>query len=188
MTMLRSRFEWVILFVIVLLLGGAWIIDSRENAREPQNFLLTEAPIVGHLAPDFIAQTSDGESYALSDFIDQEGGSGRPVVLNFWASWCGPCRMEMPAFERVSLAYADRAKILGVNQAESAETIERFAKTTGVSYPLLVDEDWVVNNKYGVSNLPTTIFIDGDGVIREVFVGTMNQAVLEDKLNALLPE
>ncbi len=185
--MLNSRLEWVILFLIVLLLGGAWIIDSREDAGDPQNFLLTEAPIVGHIAPDFAAQTPTGESFALSDHIDVEGGDGRPVVLNFWASWCGPCRMEMPAFERANLAYADQVEIVGINQAESAETITRFAQTTGVSYPLLVDEDWVVNNKYGVSNLPTTIFVGADGVIREVFVGTMNQAVLEDKINAMLP-
>jgi thiol-disulfide isomerase/thioredoxin len=184
--MLKSRFEWAILLLIVLLVGGAWIIDSRETVSDPKNFLLTEAPLVGHLAPDFSAKTPANESHALSDHIDRDGGNGRPVVLNFWASWCGPCRMEMPAFERASLKYADQAAILGINQAESSETIQRFAQNTGVTYPLLVDEDWVVNNKYGVSNLPTTIFVDADGVIREVFVGTMNQAVLEDKINSLL--
>lgn len=186
--MLKSRLEWIVLLLIILLVGGAWIVDSREETSEPKNFLLTEAPLVGHLAPDFTAQTPDNVSYALSDYVDREGDNGRPVVLNFWASWCGPCRMEMPAFERVSLKYADRAAILGVNQAESTETIERFAQTAGVSYPLLVDENWTVNNKYGISNLPTTVFIDADGVIREVFVGTMNQAVLEDKVNSLLQQ
>lgn len=188
MTILKSRFEWAIVILIVLLMGGAWIVESRESGVEPKNFLLTEAPLVGHLAPDFSAQTPANESYALGDYIDREGENGRPLVLNFWASWCGPCRMEMPAFERASLKYADRAGVLGINQAESAETIERFAQTTGVTYPLLVDEDWTINNKYGVSNLPTTIFVDAQGVIREVFVGTMNQAVLEDKINSLLQE
>jgi thiol-disulfide isomerase/thioredoxin len=186
--MMNSRFEWAIIFLIVLLLGGAWIVESRESNIEPKNFLLTEAPLVGHLAPDFTAQTTDNETYALKEYIASEGENGRPVVLNFWASWCGPCRMEMPAFDRASLKFADRAAILGINQAESAETIKRFAQTTGVTYPLLVDEDQNINNKYAVLNLPTTIFIDGEGVIREVFVGTMNQAVLEDKINALLEE
>jgi cytochrome c biogenesis protein CcmG/thiol:disulfide interchange protein DsbE len=186
--MRNSRFEWAIIFLIVLLLGGSWIIQSRESNIEPKNFLLTEAPLVGHLAPDFTAQTTSGETYALNDIIDREGENGRPVVLNFWASWCGPCRIEMPAFERASLKYADRAAVLGVNQAESAETIERFAQTTGVTYPLLVDEDQKINYKYAVTNLPTTIFVDAQGMIREVFVGTMNQAVLEDKINGLLEE
>jgi cytochrome c biogenesis protein CcmG, thiol:disulfide interchange protein DsbE len=185
--MLNTRFEWAIVFLVVLLIGGAWIIDSRDEVSEPQNFLLTEAPIVGHLAPDFTTQTTANESYSLSSYVDRDDlGTGQPVVLNFWASWCGPCRMEMPAFDNVSRKYAGRAAILGINQAESAETIERFGLSTGVSYPLLVDEDWTVNRQYGVTNLPTTIFVDGDGVIREVFVGTMNQAVLEDKLNGLL--
>jgi cytochrome c biogenesis protein CcmG/thiol:disulfide interchange protein DsbE len=186
--MMNSRFEWAIIFLIVLLLGGAWIIESRESNIEPKNFLLTEAPLVGHLAPEFTAQTTDDKTYALSEYIDREGENGRPVVLNFWASWCGPCRMEMPAFERANLKFAGRAAVLGVNQAESADTIKRFAQTTGVTYPLLVDEDQKINNKYAVLNLPTTIFIDGEGVIREVFVGTINQAVLEDKIKALLEE
>ncbi len=186
--MFRSRLEWSILILIVLLLGGAWILDSREPVVEPKNFLLTEAPIVGNLAPDFSAQTASNQTYTLTDYVDRESGDGQPVVLNFWASWCGPCRIEMPAFERVSLKYADRATILGVNQAESAETVQRFAQTTGVNYPLLVDEDLTVNRTYDVSNLPTTIFVDADGVIREVFVGNMNQAVLEDKLNTLLQQ
>ncbi len=184
--MIKSRFEWSILILITLLLGGAWIIDSREEITEPKNFLLTEAPLVGHLAPKFTAYTADDEAYSLSDFVDRQGEDGQPVVLNFWASWCGPCRMEMPAFERTSLKYAGRAAILGINQAESAETIKRFGQNMAVTYPLLVDEDWTVNNQYGVSNLPTTIFVDAQGVIREVFVGTMNQAVLEDKINSLL--
>lgn len=184
--MLKSRFEWSILIIIVVLLGTAWIFDSRETVKNNQNFLLTEAPIVGHLAPDFTGVTTSGERYTLTDFVDRDGEGGRPVVLNFWASWCGPCRIEMPHFERASLNYDGRATILGINQAESAETVAKFGQTTHVSYPLLVDEDSTINRQYGVANLPTTIFVDANGVIREVFVGTMNQAVLENKIDGLL--
>jgi peroxiredoxin len=77
---------------------------------------------------------------------------------------------------------------LGINQAESAETVAKFGQTTHVTYPLLVDEESTINQQYSVSNLPTTIFVDGSGVIREVFVGTMNQAVLENKINGLLEQ
>lgn len=186
--MLRSRFEWAILIVIVVLLGGAWIVDSRETVVEPENFLLTEAPIVGHLAPEFAALTPDGETIRLADYVDRDGNEGQPVVLNFWATWCGPCRIEMPHFERASLNYDDRAAILGINQAEPADRIATFGQNTRVTYPLLVDEDMTINQQYSVSNLPTTIFVDGRGVIREVFVGTMNQAVLESKIEGLLAE
>lgn len=184
----RNRFEWSILILIVALLGAAWIIESRQPAITSENVLLSEAPLVGYLAPDFTAVSPTGASYSLSDYVDRSGerAQAQAVVLNFWASWCGPCRIEMPYFERVSLAYQGRAVILGVNQAEAADTIAAFQATTGVTYPLLVDDDWVVNNLYGVANLPTTIFIDARGVVREVFVGAMSQAVLEDKLNRLL--
>lgn len=94
----------------------------------------------------------------------------------------------MPHFERVNLKYDGRAAILGINQAESAETIERFGQNAHVTYPLLVDEDGSVNRKYGVSNLPTTIFVDASGIVQEVFVGTMNQAVLENKLDGLFEQ
>jgi thiol-disulfide isomerase/thioredoxin len=186
--MLKSRFEWAILIVIIVLLGAAWIFDSRGRVVQNKNFLLTEAPIVGHYAPDFTGTTVDGENYTLTDFVNREGAGGQPVVLNFWASWCGPCRIEMPHFEKASLNYKGRAAILGVNQAEPAETVARFGQTTQVSYPLLVDEEMRINQKYGVTNLPTTIFVDGQGVIREVFVGTMNQAVLENKIDGLLEQ
>ena len=186
--MLRSRFEWSILIMIVVLLGTAWIFDSRDSVVQPENFLLTEAPIVGHFAPDFTAVTPDGQTYTLTDFVNRDGEDGQPVVLNFWASWCGPCRIEMPHFERASLKYDGRAVIWGVNQAEPAETIAKFGQHAHVTYPLLVDEDWTVNKQYSVSNLPTTIFVDGNGVIREVFVGTMNQAVLENKIDGLLEQ
>ncbi len=184
----KSRFEWIILILIVLLLGGAWIIDSRESITEPKNFLLTEAPIVGHLAPDFTADAPEGDTFTLTDYIDREGSNGMPVVLNFWASWCGPCRIEMPHFENASLNYKGKALILGINQGESAQSIQDFRQVAHVTYPLLVDADWTVNNRYGVANLPTTIFVDGSGVVREVFVGTLNQAVLEDKIDRLLAE
>ena len=186
--MFKSRYEWAIVIVIVILLGGAWILDSRESVVEPENFLLTEAPIVGHLAPDFTAVTPDGQTVTLTDFVDREGSDGQPVVLNFWASWCGPCRIEMPHFEKASLNYNGRAAILGINQAEATETVATFGQNTHVTYPLLVDEDMRINQQYSVSNLPTTIFVDGKGVIREVFVGTMNQAVLENKIDGLLEE
>lgn len=184
--MFKSRFEWSIIFIIVALLGVAWIIDSKESVVEPTNFLLTEAPIVGHLAPIFTGATPDGETFNLDEIIDRQGESGQPLILNFWASWCGPCRIEMPHFERVSLKYDGQAMILGINQGEPAETIAKFGNNTHVTYPLLVDPGNEINRKYGVANLPTTIFIDADGVVQEVFVGTMSQAVLEDKLNALL--
>lgn len=180
--MLRSRYEWAIWIVLAALLGGGWIVLSREEVKETQTLSLTEAPIVGHLAPDFTLPTTASETHTLSDY------RGQPVVLNFWASWCGPCRVEMPFFARTQMKYNGRAAILGVNQGESAATIRDFNTRQPVNYPLLVDEDNDVNLRYTINSLPTTIFIDADGVVREVVVGVVTQAVLEDRLESLLAE
>jgi peroxiredoxin len=180
--MLKNRFEWIIWIVVAALLGGAWIFVSKEEIKEPDILTLTEAPIVGHLAPDFTLQTAVGESYTLSDF------RGQPVVLNFWASWCGPCRVEMPFFERTQLKYNGQAAVIGVNQGEAAETLQEFGVRQNISYPLLVDDDNTVNLSYNVVSLPTTIFIDADGVVEEVIVGIVNQAVLEDRIEGMIAE
>ncbi len=178
--MLRSRFEWIIWIVVAAVLGGAWIFVSKEEVKESSTLTLTEAPIVGHLAPDFTLETAVGESVTLSEF------RGQPVVLNFWASWCGPCRVEMPFFEHAQKKYNGQAAVIGVNQGESADIVQDFGVRQNISYPLLVDDNNDVNLDYNVNSLPTTIFIDPDGVVQEVVVGIVNQAVLEDRIEEMM--
>ena len=180
---MRARLEWLPLITLVTLLGAGWIYLSREAGGDNKPMPLTTAPYIGNLAPDFTLQTHDGRTVTLRDYA---ADGGMPVVLNFWATWCPPCRVEMPYFENVSALYDGRAAILGLNQAESTAIIGDFARAHGLSYPLLVDEDMTVNHLYGVLNLPTTIFIDKNGVVREVLIGTISQAVLEDRIDALL--
>ncbi len=187
--MLKSRFEWIILLVIAGLLGTAWILFSQEDMRRvsaPR--ILTEAPIVGHLAPDFTLETAMGESVNLQEVLAENGAAGQPVVLNFWASWCGPCRVEMPDFQRASMRYNGRVAFLGVNQGEDAATVTNFGNQFNITYPLLVDQSNEINRLYNVRGLPTTIFIDGNGVVREVVVGIISQAVLEDRIQGMLKE
>lgn len=178
--MQRERLEWVALILLTALVGGGWIYLSRDAEAARQPVTLEEAPYVGHTAPDFTLTTLQGETIALADL------RGRPVVLNFWATWCPPCRIEMPYFQRAGEKYADRVAILGVNQAETADIVADFAYKNNLTYPLLLDEDLTVNHRYAVLNLPTTIFIDAEGVVREVIVGTINQGVLEDRIEKLL--
>jgi cytochrome c biogenesis protein CcmG/thiol:disulfide interchange protein DsbE len=185
--MIKTRFEWTIVMVMAALLGTAWIIVSREPVMESSGpITLTAAPIVGHPAPDFTLATPIGESVTLSEMVN--GARGQPVVLNFWASWCAPCRIEMPHFQNVSLKYNGRAAILGVNQGESASTVTDFGHEFGITYPLLVDDDNEISQLYNINSLPTTIFIDASGVVREVVIGVVNQGVLEDRIENLLAE
>ncbi len=166
--------------MVAVLVGGAWIFVSKEEVKEPNILTLTEAPIVGHLAPDFTLQTPIGETVTLSEL------RGQPVVLNFWASWCGPCRVEMPFFQRTQMKYNGKTAVIGVNQGESANIVQEFGVRQAISYPLLVDDDNTVNLAYNIHSLPTTIFIDPDGVVQEVIVGIVNQAVLEDRIEGMM--
>ncbi len=180
---MRERVEWLAIIVLAGFLGAGWIYVSRETNADAGPSPLTTAPYVGNLAPDFTLQTVDGRSVTLRDYT---ADGGTPVVLNFWATWCPPCRVEMPFFENVNDLYAGDVAVLGLNQAESAAVIADYARDHGLTYPLLVDDDMKVNNLYGVLNLPTTIFIDKNGVVREVLIGTISQGVLEDRIADLL--
>lgn len=180
---MRSRFFWGILFVAVTLLGIAWIAISKEDQAEAgSNSYLTEAPIPGYLAPNFTLTSTKGEEYTLQDL------RGRPVVLNFWATWCPPCRAEVPHFQDASAIYNGQAVILGIDQGEPQSVVADFGASFGVTYPLLLDQDNSVNQAYGVAALPTTIFLDGDGVVREVYTGIVNKAVLQDRIERLFLE
>ena len=175
--------------MVAAMLGTTWIFMSRTPQQTSTSpITLTEAPIVGHLAPDFTLQTPLGETITLSEVIDRNGAAGQPVVLNFWASWCGPCRVEMPDLQRTSMKYNGRSAIIGINQGESATTVTNFGNEFNITYPLLVDDDNSINHLYTVNSLPTTVFVDASGVVREVQIGIITQAVLEDRIQDLLKE
>lgn len=181
--MTRERLEWIAAIALVAIIGAGWIYLSRDASAKTGPTPVTTAPYVGNLAPDFTLQTTSGESFTLSEFT---AGDGTPVVLNFWATWCPPCRVEMPYFENASRRYDGRIAVLGVNQVESPDAVADYATKNGITYPLLLDSDMKVNNRFGVVNLPTTLFIDRNGVVREVLVGTINQGVLDDRIEQLL--
>lgn len=187
--MLKTRFEWTILLLLAAMLGVSWIIVSREPASAATGpITLTEAPVVGHLAPDFQLETAVGQTIVLSEIVDQAGGTGQPVVLNFWASWCAPCRVEMPSLQQASVTYNGRASFIGINQGEDWPTIIEFGTEYNVSYPLLRDPDNRVSRLYEVNSLPTTVFIDQNGVVREVVIGILSEAVLQSRVEAMLAE
>jgi len=114
--------------------------------------------------------------------------AGKPLVLNFWATWCPPCRAEMPALQAVAQAYREQGvRVLGVNQAEEPNQVVGFMQTLGLDFPVLLDRDAAVSQLYRVRSLPTTFFIDREGVIREIVIGgPMSQALLASKMESLL--
>jgi thiol-disulfide isomerase/thioredoxin len=187
--MLKTRFEWTILLLLAALLGTAWVVVSREPMLQASGpITLTEAPIVGHPAPDFTLQTAVGQTITLSEITNQAGSAGKPVVLNFWASWCAPCRVEMPSLQRASVTYNGRVSFIGINQGEDRPTITEFGNEYNVTYPLLMDPDNRVNRLYEVNSLPTTVFIDQNGTVREVVIGILSETVLQDRVEGMLAD
>ncbi len=158
---------WQGLMIVTLLLGLAWINLSRVPVDASLLDQSIQAPKTGFLAPDFTLTSTDGETFTLSEL------RGTPVILNFWATWCPPCRAEMPAFEEVWQRYGrGDVLILGVNQGESATAVEGFARGyIQTSFPLLLDRRTEVGAIYGVRALPTTVFVDREGRIQDVKVG-----------------
>lgn len=171
---------WGWLALLIAVAGGWWVWSSRlPDATVAQ--LRMPAPAVGHPAPDFTTTLLDGSPLTLS------GLQGTPVVLNFWATWCGPCRAEMPALQQAAQRYAGNVTILGVNEAEDVATITPFVQELGISFPIALDAKQTIGaDLYAVSGLPTTFFIDGSGEIRRVWMGEMNSVTLEEGIAQIL--
>jgi thiol-disulfide isomerase/thioredoxin len=139
---------------------------------------------IGSKAPDFELYDLEGEIHKLSDY------KGQPVVLNFWATWCGYCRVEMPYFEEINNEWEDDGLVLfAVNVGESLSLAQSFMDYYGYTIPVLLDSAKTVNRKYAVSGYPTTYFIDEDGIIQDRVPGAFpDKETLEKYVLKLFPQ
>lgn len=110
---------------------------------------------------------------------------GKPVVVNFFASWCVPCRQEMPALQAVAAKLKDRVAFLGVDHQDDREGALKLLADTGVQYPTGYDPDGKVATSYGLFGMPTTLFVSADGRVLEKHTGELSQAKLEEAINRL---
>jgi thiol-disulfide isomerase/thioredoxin len=134
-------------------------------------------------APDISVTTVTGELVRLSDF------KGRPVMINFWASWCGPCTAEMKNIEAVYQDYKDEQQfvVLAVNQGESEDTVKGYAELWKLNFRLLMDKSDEAGRRYRIQALPTTIFVDHEGKIYEVeYGGPMSEEFIRERVEALI--
>ena len=138
-------------------------------------------PDAGFPAPDFAIHLPDGSTTSLSAY------RGRPVIVNMWASWCEPCRLEMPDLARAYAAHKDDdLVILEVNIAEPHEKVAAFVQEFGMTMPVVIDPRQEVQDAYKTQSLPSSFFIDRDGVIRVRWIGLLTPDLLEQHLRSIL--
>ena len=178
--------------VAVVLMVTLWDSGERGSAapaasEDPDAVEPVTAPPIalgavrtGSTAPDFTLTSLTGETVSLSDY------AGRPVMINFWASWCPPCRAEFPLLAGVRERYQDQGlEILGVTVNDGASYAQDFVDKIGAEWPILLDSDAVAWEAYGGVGLPTSFFVDAAGVVRDARIGPVNEVQLSKHLAAI---
>jgi cytochrome c biogenesis protein CcmG, thiol:disulfide interchange protein DsbE len=165
---------------IAILLGLSALFGLAILPRlAPKNALL------GKPAPDFALQVAangdDGARMKLSEL------KGRPVVLDFWASWCEPCAIEAPILDRLARKHQKKGlMVLGVNASDAPHSVKRYAAQKGLSYPMVSDPDAQASEAYGVSKLPSLVVIDKEGRVLAFFEGLVDEAALDEVLAGVM--
>lgn len=180
-----NRRRWNTLTIVILGLSILWIYSSRVSGESSISSTLL-SPQIGFEAPGFTLNTLDGQTISLSSL------HGKVVLVNLWASWCPPCRAEMPALAKVYDQYREAGfVVLGVNTTyqDSESDASTFVQTLGLEFPIVLDRDGAVSKQYQLLALPTSYFVGRDGTIRDVvFGGPMTEAIIATKIQSLLAE
>ncbi len=174
----------VIAAVILITLLTVAIVQAVDKQTDKQPDTAKEVSAnktgltIGAKAPDFELKTLSGETVKLSDL------KGKKVMLNFWATWCGPCKAEMPEMEQFFKSADKDIKILAVNIDPQLD-VKGFVDEYKLTFPILLDTEDAVNEKYQVVAIPTTYFIDSNGIIQNKFPGTMKLADMKELTSKL---
>ena len=183
---------WVLVFAVIL--TGAYVLYNKLSAQAAPGSIATTPVVVedptaeteaqGSLAPDFTVYDFDGIAHKLSDF------RGKPVILNFWASWCGPCASEMPEFQSFYEQYGEDIHFVLVNltdgHQETVASASAFLDENGYTLPVYYDTDIDAAMKYGVSAVPVSYFIDAEGYFAAWAQGALSEDMLRQGVDLLL--
>jgi len=172
-----------VLYAVILFAGLAWVFISADKTGTSTAGEIP-APREGFLAPDFTLETTEGVSITLSEL------RGQAVLINLWATWCPPCRAEMPAMQKLFEEYKDQGLlVLAINMTyqDTPTAVAPFVQENGLTFPILIEETGKVADKYELRSLPSSFFIDRNGIIQEVVIGgPMSEALLRTRIEAIL--
>ncbi len=189
---MKNTIKWIIIAVLLVgLLAGATVLYNKyseefnmNNQTPTENTSKNEQAdnVQGNVAPDFTVTDYDGNKVRLSDF------KGKPVVLNFWATWCYYCKVEMPDFNEAYKKYPD-VQFLMVNatgtNGETVETAKAYVEQEKFEFPVFFDNEYDALKTYGISSFPMTIFIDEDGNIVSQRIGMLTMDTLESEIKKI---
>lgn len=172
----------VVLIVVAMVVAVMLVFGFKLARRSNQGVASGTAQMKSGTAPDFTLQSLDGKTVRLSDF------RGKPVVLNFWATWCGPCKIEMPWFVDLQKQYGPSGvQFLGVAMDDaSPKDIAEFAASMKVNYPILIGKESVGDDYGGVQFLPETFYIDRNGKVIDKAFGLKGRGEIEDDIKKIL--
>lgn len=182
---MKNKALIVILIVFVVVIASAVIIYPKLTANHSAiNTTSGANSDTDQKAYDFNVYDSNMNEAKLSDNF------GKPIVINFWAMWCGPCKSELPAFDAMYEKYGDEVVFMMVNLTDGSrdtkEGVDEFVDGEGYSFPVYYDMDYDASNAYGVQSIPETVFINSDGSVYETQIGAMDERVLENYIENLL--
>ena len=186
---LEKNIHYIVIAAVVVVVdvvyfsrsGGSSSVSAQEL---PAENAAMEAPSDGRMAPNFTLTSTDGKTIKLSDY------RGKVVVLDFWATWCPPCKAEIPDFIKLYSQYkGDGFQMLGISVDQGGlSVVKPFMKAYGINYPIMLADDQVVSEFGGISAIPTTFVIDKQGRIRASFVGYRPASEFENLINQLTKE
>lgn len=189
--MKNKKSTLVLIVLTVTIIAGAAVLYNAFSDKVAQDIQQNNAVSGGtnadtalQAAADFTVYDADGNAHSLSDY------KGKPVVVNFWASWCGPCKTEMPAFQDMWEEYGKDVEFLMVNlvdnSSETVQSAQEFLATTDYTFPVYFDTKQEAAYTYYIYSIPTTIFVDAAGNLVNTVKGMMSHSTLEQYIQTLL--
>jgi cytochrome c biogenesis protein CcmG/thiol:disulfide interchange protein DsbE len=167
----------IFLLIGGLLLGGLLgILITFGNEIFRDLFLKVHPPMIGKALEDFSLFDTDGNHVSLADF------SGKPMVINFWATWCKPCVNEMQLLNDIAQEHPNDLQVIGINVEEDLNLVRQFQEKLAIQFPVLLDSDGKVADQFQIKGYPTSLFVDADGILREMMIGELDDYLLVEYL------